>query len=254
MTVNDGEHEPGGGYGSAGGPVFADGEAGDEGELRVLLERGVPQLGAPAQRMEQVRARVRRRRRRRNAGLSATAVLAVAAAGLLLPGVGGPSGAPVPPAVTSLAPPASSTSGPTATRPVYPRHDFPALAGLTLALPPGWSALDLPDGGFVSSQALSSSASVCATPLDGFCTPLARNLDAGGVLVQLTLTHNPSTAAKFRALPREVGAADLGKSCVLVGGTLQLSTLLVDTFPGPPADPTLTPPDPTTGATLAPTP
>src|SRR5882757_10189425 len=174
MTANEG------GYGYAREPAFADGEAGEEGELRVLLERGVPQLGAPAQRMEQVRARVRRRRRRRNAGLGATAVLAIAAAGLLIPGLGGPTGAPVPPALTSLAPPASGVTGPSPTRPGYPRHDFPTLAGLSLALPPGWSTLAVPDGAFVSSQALSPSKTTCPTSLDGFCTPLARALAPGG--------------------------------------------------------------------------
>src|SRR4051812_30311075 len=61
-------------------------DAADEQELRALLERAVPQLPAPAQRLERVRERLRRRRRRRTAAVTGGAVLALAA------GPGGPAG------------------------------------------------------------------------------------------------------------------------------------------------------------------
>ncbi len=221
----------------------------EETELRVLLERVVPHLPAPAQRWERVRERVRRRRRRRAVALSATAVLAVAAAGLLLPGAGGPSGAPAPGRITSLAPPASGavpTGGPPTSGPPTPAststsdaavdqhpsrvHTFAALTGLTLGLPPGWRTLT-PHGSrtvYVSSQALGLPPGGCAHPLDDFCTPLVRRLTPGGVLIKLELNEGKLSAEKFRLLPRTAGAEQVVPACRTVGGTAQLGTTIVD--------------------------
>jgi hypothetical protein len=211
--------------------------AAEEQELRVLLERAVPQPSVPAQRLESVRARVRRGRRRRAAGLSAAVVAAVAAAGLLVPGLGGPSAGPRPGA-TVLEPPASGSVAPTGTaaRPsateaqaAWPAH-FGQLSGLLLRLPAGWSVLDAPDKvtSYASSQALGLPPDGCAHPLDDFCTPLARTLTPGGALMQLRLWSNPEMAGKLRSFPPQVGPTALVAACRAVGGTEELGTSLVD--------------------------
>jgi hypothetical protein len=209
----------------------------EETELRVLLERGVPQLPAPARRLERVRDRVRRRARRRAAGLSVAAVTVVAAAGLLLPGVraGDRSADPDPPGVTTFAPAGSGTPSPTdgpTTDGVVQVHDFPALAGLQLHLPRNWFVLEPPvsasDTVFVASQPLGLPKDACVHPLDGFCTPLVRSLGRGGVLMMLQLRHNQGMADKMRVTGRRVGAEPALKSCVNVGGTSEMGATLVD--------------------------
>jgi hypothetical protein len=217
----------------------------EETELRVLLERAVPQLPAPAQRLERVRERVRRRARRRAVGLSATAVLAVAAAGLLLPGIGRPSGAPVPAGMATPAPPASggapttgATTGassvpPTASPTVpasYPRYTFARLDGLGLRLPPGWFTLRPPGLGpaYVSSQQLAEPENGCGHPLDDFCTPLVRRLAPGGELVQLAPVNNQARADKTRTQGRTVGRESVLSACRAVGGTTQLGSEIAD--------------------------
>lgn len=216
-----------------------------EAELRALLERAVPQLPAPPQRLERVRDRALRRRRRRTAGVSATAVVAVALAGLLLPTLGGTSGSPGPTAVTSLAPPASGSaptasgaptttdqepSRPPTALPTVRAYDFPEQAGLRLSLPAKWFTIDAPKTGasYVSSQQLGLPPDGCVQPLDGFCTPLARTLDRGGVLMMLTLNHNQLMADKLRLGAPKVGPAPVLSSCRTVGGTAQLTGALVD--------------------------
>ncbi|WP_329134309.1 hypothetical protein OG552_18610 [Streptomyces sp. NBC_01476] len=228
----------------SGGTHPADDPEGDE--LRVLLERAVPQLPAPARRLEQVRARVRRRARRRAAGLSVTAVLAIATFGLLAPGLGGAPGDPAPPAVTSLAPPASvsvptaeptgaPTGGPASTQApppttAYRLYRFSALSGLGLRLPPGWSTLEPAgsDANYVSSQGLGMPKGTCVHPLDDFCTPLVRTLTPGGVLMMLRISHNQGMADKIRLTGPRIGAGQVLTSCRTVGGVAQLGATLAD--------------------------
>ncbi|MEW2518549.1 hypothetical protein [Actinacidiphila alni] len=229
-----------------------------EDELRALLERAVPQLPAPAQRLERVKEKAARRRRRRVAGVSATAVVAVAAAGLVLPGLrdGGTTGSPAPPAVSRLAPPASGSSTasgaatdrreptPTATGPMtgpatgppaaataVVRHHYPELSGLDLMLPADWGTLTAPKTGavFTSSQDLGLPTDGCVTPLDGFCTPLARTLEPGGVLIMMTLQHNKLMADKFRSSARPATPSEVVGACRTVGGTAQTTAAITDT-------------------------
>jgi hypothetical protein len=224
----------------------------EEQELRVLLERAVPQLPAPAQRLESVRERVRRRRRRRAAGLSATAVLAVAAAGLLLPGATDPGGSPPPDATGTLAPTVAGTASGTASDPAagsapptavptttgeatfaptaMPRR-FPTLSGLRVAVPAKWSVLVAHDSprAYVSSQDLALPQAGCATQRDDFCTPLVRMLDTDGVLVQFTLSLDQGMADKARGPGRTgVTGESVVDACRAVGGTEQLGALLAD--------------------------
>ncbi|MFJ1582321.1 hypothetical protein ACIOC1_03285 [Streptomyces sp. NPDC088197] len=232
-----------------------------EDELRDLLERAVPQLPAPVQRLERVKERALRRRRRRAVGMSAAVVVAVAAAGTVLPGLGGAASAPAPPAVvTSLAPPASGSGGPTAsastaTGPVDSgpsptpspgqttratesasaasaavTYHFPELAGLDLRLPPGWTTVVAPKTGdvFASSQALGLPTDGCVKPLDGFCTPLVRTLTRGGALMMLTLRHSKTTVDKLNADGHPVTSSVVVSACRAVGGTAQTKALLTD--------------------------
>jgi hypothetical protein len=224
-----------------------------EDELRVLLERAVPQLPAPPQRLERVRERALRRRRRRTVGVAATAVVAVALAGLVLPGLGDRSGDRVPDAVRTLAPsaaggapsatdltPTGSDPTPTvdggASRPpptsapaLGPFH-FTELAGLQLDLPVGWYTLAPPKAGatYVSSQPLGLPKDGCLHPLDGFCTPLVRTLAPDGVLMMLSLSHNQAVADKIRTGGRTVSTTGMVTSCRSVGGTVQLGGLIAD--------------------------
>jgi hypothetical protein len=207
----------------------------EESELRVLLERGVPQLPAPAQRLERVRDRVRRRARRRAAGLSVAAVTAVAAAGLLLPGArtGDRSADPDPPAVTTIAPAGSGTPSPSGSPTpdsAYRVYDFPALAGLQLQLPPTWYALKPRDSAanYVASQPLGLPEGDCIHPLDGLCTPLVRLLAGDGVLMVLQLEHNQGMADKLRTTGWTVGAEPVVQACRAVGGTDQMGVTIAD--------------------------
>lgn len=223
----------------------------EERELRTLLERAVPQLPAPAQRLESVRERVRRRRRRRAAGLSVATLLAVAAAGLLVPSLGDPDG-PSRATGISLAPPASDGSpsggtasglGPTSGTPTPlpdPSTHFALLDGLRLRVPADWSVLQAPGSPtvYVSTQRLGLPPDKCANPLDGFCTPLVRTLDADSVLVQLRLTKgllttgSPGNKESTDKLVEEgdTGVAPEGllSACAAVGGTQQLGAPIID--------------------------
>ena len=208
----------------------------EETELRALLERAVPQLPSPAQRLERVRERVRRRRRRRAAGLSGTVVLAVAAAGLLLSAVGRTSGAPdAPGRSTALAPPASDEPAPTASgtftlAPGYHLYSFARLAGLQLLLPVKWFTLASPDTAtqYLSSQPLGLPPNECVQPLDDFCTPLVGNLAKGGVLLKLELQYNPTLAGKTRQTSQRVVRQSVLTACRAVGGTEQLGAVIAD--------------------------
>lgn len=224
----------------------------EENELRVLLERAVPQLPAPAQRLERVRERVRRRRRRRVAGISAAVVAAVATAGLLLPG-GPPAGrsaaepgrapasAGVPGTGTATGPagtatvPAGATPTVSATdtvtsptSPTYPPLRLSRFADLplTLRLPDGWDVREAQGTVFAASQPLNTAKASCKDPTGAFCTPLARQLAPGGVLFTLTVTRNPVVLAKAHPAAGGVTPTAVSKSCRVAGGTEQLYVLM----------------------------
>ncbi|WP_069466671.1 hypothetical protein, partial [Actinacidiphila rubida] len=215
-----------------------------EHELRVLLERAVPQLPAPAQRLESVRERVRRRRRRRAAGVSVTAVVAIAAAGLLLPGAGDRDGGR-PQASASLAPPASgsasATSPPLPTVPPgYDLMPFDNLAGLRLVLPSDWVALSAVGStrAYVSTQSLGLPQGGCEHQLDDFCTPLDRTLADDGVLVQFSLVSSKGLTGKLRGTADTTGVTAVSvqpvlTACRTVGGTEQLGTVILGAADSP---------------------
>lgn len=153
-------------------------DADTEDELRSLLHRGVPQLGAPADRMRLVRRRVVRGKRRRvavAAGTTSAAVLAVLVAVLPPPASGPP--ADLPPAGSPLSASAATSSV---------RH-LPGLNGLTLTLPAGWHAETGVDGnsevtGFAANRSLVKVS--CPPTATGHfsCSSLTR-LAKNGVLI-----------------------------------------------------------------------
>jgi hypothetical protein len=218
----------------------------EERELSALLERAVPQLPSPVQRLERVRERMRRRRRRRAAAAaSATAVVVVAGAGLLLPGLGGDPGASGrrTDAATTWSPGASSgTAGPpvadgptpavtgSTAPPGYRLYSFPELAGLRLKFPLSWFTLTAPVPGneYVSTQPLGLPKGGCVHPLDDFCTPLVRKLNRGGMLVQLEISHNQAMADKLRLTGWAVSPTKTVTACRTVGGTEQLTVEFPD--------------------------
>lgn len=222
---------------SAPGPgPGSDAELSDvERELRVLLERAVPRLGAPEERLRRVRERAARsRRRRRVAGTSAAAVAGLVVAGTLLPGfLRGATDEGAPPA--SPAPTVTDASAPDG-RAVR----FPYLYGLTLRLPPGWQALAVPADpalglqprGIVASRRIPATAAPTCAPKPGTDCDPARTLGPGEVLVTLD-------RAKFGGLhtktqdPPELYALD-GPSalCRKLLGTEEYGALLAGPDPG----------------------
>lgn len=123
----------------------------EEEELRVLLNRAVPALAAPEDRMERVLARADRSRRRRRAtglglGLSGgllAAVLAAAPAIAPVPdrGAVGPAARPAGTSLPSDAPTQSVAPTPSVSAPQSgDLVRFPQADGLTAVLPPGWYA------------------------------------------------------------------------------------------------------------------
>ncbi len=218
---------------------------GPEQELRILLERAVPQPPAPPQRLERVRERVGRRRRRRTAAVTGSAVLAAAAGLMAVPGLVRPQAGgaapvvatggqadkrPTPSAgVTGQPTPAPGTAGPQASDGVYRPT---GMDGLRLSLPSGWQTLPDPAtrSVFVSSQALALPENGCAHALDDFCTPLARRLGRGGTLVMFRLDGSQDQADKLQHFGGEAG--EVGEelpytACRTVGGTRQLGTSVV---------------------------
>ncbi|CAG6397375.1 conserved hypothetical protein [Actinacidiphila cocklensis] len=208
-----------------------------EDELRVLLERAVPQLPAPAQRLERVRMRMRRRRRRRTAAVTVSAVLAVAAV-VAVPGLVRPQGGGSAPAVVATSGHAvvattpaggAKTNGPGTTPPSAGGYRPAGMEGLRLRPPKGWKVLPDPDTDsvFLSSQSLVLPEGGCAHALDGFCTPLARVLASDGVLVMFHLTQSSAQAQKFSgfALPLEDEVPY--SACLAVTGTRQMGRTMV---------------------------
>ncbi|MFE4174420.1 hypothetical protein ACFRR7_20610 [Streptomyces sp. NPDC056909] len=231
-----------------------------EQELRILLERAVPRLPAPEERLRRVRERVRRaRRRRRTGGAAAAAVTGLVLAGTFLPGVlrGGPQ--PLPPAApgpsvtdwrdsaaqdpTGQRDPAASqdpTASPTPTPTQEPpapgdRYRFEPVAGLVLRLTGDWRALDMPeDGGlkltalgYVSSEPLTAYERPCVPKTKGGCLPV-RSLPPGGALVTFEPLNGLATPAKVQRPPVLHASDDPSPDCRVIGGTRQFTGLLGD--------------------------
>ncbi|MEU9792858.1 hypothetical protein AB0E27_19905 [Streptomyces sparsogenes] len=208
--------------------------------MRALLERGVPRLAAPAQRMERVRQLVVRRRRRRVVGVVGAAGVAggVTAAVTLavlghVPGRGpGGSGATATYQVPAASPtatgatdtgPAATDTGPVATGPAF---RYPGLGGLTVRLPSGWSGRDLGSGDGGGGDAVGLAGSRPAAVEKDRCTDIRRyclapdELGRGEGLLVLRLGRtNPlgSTGQRARLMDTRPG-----ESCRLAGGTREL--------------------------------
>lgn len=199
-----------------------------EQELRALLERAVPQLPAPAQRLEGVRERVRRRRGRRTAAATGCAVLALAAGLVAVPGLVRPDGGGrEAPAVVGSATP---RPGPVLTTP--PSGYRPGgMGGLVLQMPTGaaWKTFADPatTSLFLSTQRMVLPEGGCGHALDGFCTPLALALKKDGVLVMFRRQKlkMPSDKAHMYEVP--LAEAPPYQACRTVGGTRQLSRTMV---------------------------
>ncbi|MFF2526616.1 hypothetical protein [Streptomyces liangshanensis] len=222
-----------------------------EHELRVLLERATPHLGAPAGRMAQVRRRVVRRRRRRAAlGAAVTGVAAVAVLVMFLrPFAPGEAAAPAPvgsslrggPAATdspvSTKPPTRApTSSPTSSPGRTPKNasgvpiaGFADL-GLKLTLNTGWAfgsvAAEEPSAtDFVTNQPLAA-RDTCPAGATGLyaCAPVATPLRDDGVVVTFVKTNKPHLpyGNKRNAFnfDKPVPAGD---SCRLLGGDQELT-------------------------------
>ncbi|MEU7239744.1 hypothetical protein [Streptomyces sparsogenes] len=229
--------------GEGGSPSGERAEALREGEVRALLERGVPRLAAPSQRMRRVRQLVVRRRRRRVVGVVGAAGVAggVAAAVTLavlghVPGRGpGGSGATATYQVPAVSPTATGpvATGPAATSPAAtgtaatgPAFRYPGLDGLTVRLPSGWSGRDLGSGGGSGADAVGLAGSRPAAVEKDRCTDIRRyclapdELGRGEGLLVLRLGRtNPlgSTGQRVRLMDTRPG-----DSCRLAGGTREL--------------------------------
>jgi len=207
-------------------------DTGEDAELRVLLQRLVPHLAAPADRMRQVRRRVRRRRRTRAATAGA-----LAAAGLALwLGTGSP-GAPQDTALPAASPPTGADAH---------ERRFTTDSGLTLTLPPGWQALAVPRGDdgavvYAAVQPLDADRvpGTCGRDTTGTvdtftCAPLSA-LVRGGALVAFetpdteTSDTETSDAEEPTAPPatRLTPAPAPGDACRSLGGKLQYAALVL---------------------------
>ncbi|MGW5349428.1 hypothetical protein ACWERV_02770 [Streptomyces sp. NPDC004031] len=210
------------------GTEGAEGAEGVERELRALLERAVPQLPAPAQRLERIRERIRRRRRRRTAVVTGSAVLALAAALVAVPGLVGPDGGGhAAPAVVGSATPRPTTA--LSTPPSGYRPD--GMGGLVLQMPPskGWQTLADPKTAslFLGTQRMVLPEGGCAHALDGFCTPLALALKKDGALVMFRRQPSKMPSAKARDYEIPLTEDSPYQACRTVGGTRQLTRTMV---------------------------
>lgn len=200
----------------------------EENELRILLERAVPRLPAPDQRLRQVRDRIRRRRRRRVGGALTVAVVALATAvatGLPLhTGTRQPSGTVQIPAAQSPTVDVSAAAGP-------PRTDFPVLDGMSLVLPSGWHSLSTFDFTtkeplvYLSSTPLTVVNKPCGSIGSEFCSAVAELKPGGRALVAVHLLKIPGYSKKVTRAGR-LQTSGLDEICRDIGGTDQLLTLL----------------------------
>ncbi|MER7024372.1 MULTISPECIES: hypothetical protein [Streptomyces] len=181
----------------------------DEREWRALLERAVPELPAPGDRLGQVRWRIRRRRRRRAAACAGALAVACGAtvASLVRPPV-----APDPPAAPA---PAASHGNRTAS--------YPGLLGLAVRLAPGWTSWSVTDP--ATGEALGFAATrpragepTCAEdrPKGVPCAP-AVDLGRGDALIVFRTGNVPDATDS----PRLRRSKALGGLCRAVGATQQ---------------------------------
>ncbi|MDX3238480.1 hypothetical protein PV392_22880 [Streptomyces sp. ME03-5709C] len=213
-----------------------------ERELRVLLERAVPQASAPHDRMAQIRRRVRRRRRRR-AAAGAMAVLggvtAVVAAALLRPVDPATPGDVLPAASPSRAVPApgflAPTPTPTPTRTPgtdssYALVRIDALSGLRLKLSgTGWTSLATraPDGlvtGFVGAQPLQRRDRCTKQELISYavCPPVDKVAE-GGVLISFQQIDDGTEVSVRPGRFTVKGMAPASEGCRELGGRHELT-------------------------------
>jgi hypothetical protein len=188
-------------------------EADEENDLRLLLELGVPHLGAPPERMLRVRRQAVRRKRRR-------AALAV-----------GVAGAAAVTAFVSLMPPPTTVvpadrPTPVGTPQPTPKPSavrLPDLFGLTLTLSDGWYARTVPNNrsivtGFVANQPLSAKSS-CRNSAAGMysCTSVYR-LREGGVLISFQQKPVVGTPTPVIGGPKQPSAG-----CRTIGGNWEMA-------------------------------
>lgn len=212
-----------------------------ERELRVFLERAVPRLPAPTDRLGRVRERAERARRRRIAAGAAASVAALALAGALLPGLAGRGGPEVvPPAATPTGPAPVPDEG---AAPGERTVRYPQLLGLELRLPASWRALEVGRdartgalaAGFASPQRLAPYKQPCKPPeSDGWCAPFRQLVLDGGALLALrpVIEENEPTTTPRAPAPGDLRAAPVTRSCVLLGGRRQYETVLPTRKPG----------------------
>ncbi|NUS84772.1 MAG: hypothetical protein HOY75_19090 [Streptomyces sp.] len=189
-------------------------------ELRVRLERGVPRLAAPAQRMRRVQQLVVRRRRRRVAGVVGAAGVAGGVAAAVTLGVLGhvPAGGSRDPGATYQVPAASPTG-------TGPDFRYPGLGGLTVRLPDGWSGRSVWGGEGVGTVGLAGSrpAAVdeegCAAGIQRYCLA-SHELRRGEGLLVFRLESKKALGATDQRAP--LVDTRPGDSCRLAGGTHEL--------------------------------
>jgi hypothetical protein len=192
----------------------------EERELRILLERAVPEQAAPAERMRQIRIRVVRRRWRRaiaTAG-AVTGVVAVTLFGTVLrPFDQGPDLRAEQPAGPGRPQAAPTYDGESSVRKV------PDFFGLTATVPESWDMVTSIDTRsqttvFISTQRVTArDACPDEWSSDFSCEPVSK-LDKGGVLIAFRQTDDhplSNTGKKF--VPEPVGPAQ--DDCRNLGGT-----------------------------------
>ncbi|MGW7290561.1 hypothetical protein ACWGH4_34380 [Streptomyces sp. NPDC054847] len=206
-------------------PAGSGAEGADESELRVLLERAVPRLPAPTERMQRVRERVARRRRsRRAAGAAACAVSALVVAGTLLPGAGQGGG--------SALPAASAPFPPSPSAPHLVKLYFDGPAGLVLPLPSSWDFLEVEADprqkvtarGYAATQPLSTYDRPCSGDPWG-CAPV-KTLKGGGALLVVTAEHPGPLGKKALEPPVLHESGTVPPGCRAIGGVRELSGLI----------------------------
>ncbi|MFE6738266.1 hypothetical protein [Streptomyces tubercidicus] len=180
-------------------------------EWRTLLERAVPDLPAPDDRLQQVRWRIRRRRRRRTAtflGGLAVASVATMVSLLRLPAT----------------PDLPAAPHPTASHDTGTAH-YRELSGLTVRLPQGWSASRAKDRstgealGFAATQPMTGELTCSKErPKDSPCAPPAA-LGRGEALIVFRTGATADATAKEG--PRLRMSKTLGRLCRTLGATQQ---------------------------------
>lgn len=199
--------------------------AAEESELRVLLERAVPRLPAPTERMQRVRERVAGRRRRRAAGAAAGAVSALIVAGTLLPGTGPDGGG-------SALPAASAPFLPSPSVPHVVKLRFDGPAGPVLLLPASWDFLEVQADprqkatgrGYAATQPLSAYDRPCSGDPWG-CPPL-KTLKRGGALLVVTVEQPGPLGKKALEPPVLHESSTVSPGCRAIGGVREHSGLI----------------------------